>query len=378
MEAVVMNPSFWQNRKVLVTGHTGFKGSWLCVWLKELGANICGIALPPISEPNMFELLNLTELVSSHLFDINDHDQLARTLGDFGPEVVFHLAAQSLVRPSYSAPVETFATNVLGTVALLDAIRAVRSVKAVVVITSDKCYENREWVRAYREEDRLGGRDPYSASKGCAEIAAQSMQKSFFAPYAQDGHPARIATARAGNVIGGGDWSEDRLVPDIVRGCLVTKAEVRLRDPGAIRPWQHVLEPLKGYLSVAERLVADPQGIDGAWNFGPDLADNRSVLEVTQAIVAALGQGKIIPEGQSKSLHEAHLLRLDCAKAKTMLGWTPMLTFDDAIRLTADWYLAWAQGSVMRDITKKQILAFMGDLSRAHYIYAPDTREKTA
>lgn len=361
MEGVVlgMEPGFWQGRRVLVSGHTGFKGSWLCAWLSSLGAKVSGVALPPDTSPSLYELLGLESTVSSRLFDINDRARLAELLQESQPEIVFHMAAQSLVRASYVDPVGTFATNVVGTVTLLDAIREVPSVRAVVVVTSDKCYENNEWPWGYRENDRLGGRDPYSASKGCAEIAAESMRKSFFGPYAAGGHPARIATARAGNVVGGGDWAADRLVPDIVRGCLGPSGTVRLHNPGAVRPWQHVLEPLRGYLEIAERLAEQPDGMDEAWNLGPQAELERTAHDVAQALVARLERGTIVLEQATDALHEAHQLRLDCAKARAGLGWRPLLSFADTIGLTADWYLAWSRDSDMRAFTEAQITDYM-------------------
>lgn len=372
VESVVMRPAFWDGRRVLISGHTGFKGAWLCAWLDGLGAQISGFALPPRSTPSMHELIGLSTADSSHIFDINDRTRLANLLAQSQPDVVFHMAAQSLVRLSYKDPVETFATNVVGTVTLLDAIREIPSVQAIIVVTSDKCYENHEWVWGYRENDRLGGRDPYSASKGCAEIAARSMQKSFFAPYAPGGHPARIATVRAGNVIGGGDWSEDRLVPDIVRGCLGPSREVRLREPGAVRPWQHVLEPLRGYLEIAERLVEAPDGVDEAWNFGPEQDLERPVHDLARAMVAALKQGEIVLDRDPNAPHEARQLRLDCAKAHAGLGWRPLLSFDETIRLTAEWYLAWTKEADMRAFTQAQISKYMNLLASSSTSTAVD------
>lgn len=353
-----MNRNFWRGKRVLVTGHTGFKGSWLSIWLNELGAKVAGLAQPPTSQPNLFDVTGVERAVASSLADINDASAVERVFNEHQPEIVFHLAAQALVRASYQDPVGTFATNVGGVITLLDTVRRSPSVKAVVVVTSDKCYENLEWEWGYREIDRLGGRDPYSASKGCAEIAARSMQLSYFAPYAPNGHHARIATVRAGNVIGGGDWSEDRLVPDIVRGCLGSAGEVRLRNPRAVRPWQHVLEPLAAYFLIAEKLVNSPDGMDDAWNIGPEAGDTRAVLDVAEAIVRALGQGRIIDASSQQGPHEANLLTLDCAKAKAKLGWKPRLRFDDAIRMTADWYAAWNEGHDMVAFTRRQIAAF--------------------
>jgi CDP-glucose 4,6-dehydratase len=351
-----MSPHFWSARRVLVTGHTGFKGSWLSLWLARMGAEVTGYALPPVSTPSLHELSGVDGRIHSVIGDINDRAALEQTFADARPEVVLHLAAQALVRDSYQDPVATFAANVTGVATLLDVVRGAPQVGAVVVVTSDKCYENNEWVWGYRESDHLGGRDPYSASKGCAEIATRSMQRSFFAPYARNGHPARIATVRAGNVIGGGDWSADRLVPDIVRGCLGADGVVTLRSPAAVRPWQHVLEPLGAYLMIAERLMVAPNGADEAWNIGPDPGDDRAVLEVARAMVAALGVGRIAIAGDTAANpHEARLLRLDCSKARTALGWQPLLRFEDSVRLTAEWYAAWRRGDDMRAFTERQI-----------------------
>jgi CDP-glucose 4,6-dehydratase len=348
-------PGFWAGRRVMVTGHTGFKGAWLTYWLAEMGAEVSGVALAPATEPNLHDLLNLPARGRFVHADINDRPALEAALQAAQPEVVMHLAAQALVRTSYAAPVETFATNVLGTVALLDAVRRCTETRVVLIVTSDKAYENREWPWGYRETDALGGHDPYSASKGCAEIAVAAMRRSFFGP---DGHAARIATVRAGNVIGGGDWSADRLVPDIVRGCLGESGVVRLRNPGAIRPWQHVLEPLSAYLQLAERLGTAPANLDDAWNIGSDGAENRTVREVADALLAALGRGRIEVTSEMKSPHEAHRLTLDCAKARTLLGWRPRLGFAATVAMTTDWYAAWARGEEMLAVTHRQLLAF--------------------
>ena len=275
---------------------------------------------------------------------------------DARPEVILHLAAQALVRRSYRDPVQTFAANVMGSVQLLDAARACADLRAIVVATSDKAYDNVEQIWGYRETDAMGGRDPYSASKGACEIAAQSMAKSFYAPFGGAGaHAARVATVRAGNVIGGGDWSEDRLVPDIVRGCLGADGAVTLRAPRSVRPWQHVLEPIRGYLMVAERLASGDDAAASGWNFGPDRTDERAVLEVAEAVVGALGKGRIVIEESGATVHEAKLLRLDCTKARVELGWQPVLHFADCIRLTADWYAGWSKGRPAHDLCREQI-----------------------
>ncbi|WP_421988555.1 CDP-glucose 4,6-dehydratase [Roseococcus sp.] len=343
---------FWAGRRVLVTGHTGFKGAWLAFWLAELGAEVSGLALPHLSGLNLHDILGTAERGRFVQADINDRAALEALFAEARPEVVIHMAAQSLVRPSYEAPVETFATNLLGTVSLLDAVRRCPEVRSVVVVTTDKVYENREWPWGYREGDTLGGHDPYSASKCCAEIAVASLRRSFFGP---GRHPARIATARAGNVIGGGDWSVDRLVPDIVRGCLGEAGVVHLRNPDSVRPWQHVLEPLHAYLTLAERLCTSPTGIDEAWNIGPDGSENRPVRDVAHALVAALGRGRVEIASEAGALHEARLLNLDCAKARAVLDWRPKFDFATCVEMTAMWYAAWARGEDMRAITRAQI-----------------------
>lgn len=358
MEDLALSSDFWRGRRVLVTGHTGFKGGWLSFWLAEMGANVAGIGLAPVSNPNLYDLLSLADRCQSTIGDINRPGAVAELINSFQPEVVIHMAAQALVRPSYDDPIETYETNVMGVVRLLDAVRHSDSVRSVVVVTSDKCYDNREQIWGYREGDALGGHDPYSASKGAAEIAAQSMQRSYFQPWLTNGHPARIATVRAGNVIGGGDWSRDRLVPDIIRGLLGPAATVELRNPHAIRPWQHVLEPVAAYIKIAERLATAPEGVDEAWNIGPDSSDTQAVADVASAMAGALGQGRIVSTTVSDAPHEATLLTLDCTKARIKLGWRPRLGFDDCVRWTAEWYAAWNDGRDMADYTRSQIADF--------------------
>ncbi|WP_347258890.1 CDP-glucose 4,6-dehydratase [Methylocaldum sp.] len=348
-----MPAAFWRDRQVFVTGHTGFKGGWLSLWLEALGARVTGYSLDPPTNPSLFELAQVGSGIRSIIADIRDSARLVSAIADADPEVIFHLAAQPLVRASYDSPVETFMTNVLGTVHLLEAARACRSVKSIVVVTSDKCYENREWVWPYRENEAMGGYDPYSASKGCAELATTAYRRSFF--LGQDGgERVGIGSARAGNVIGGGDWAVDRLVPDIVRSAAQRKP-VRIRNPRAVRPWQHVLEPLWGYLILAEKLAVDPRSASGGWNFGPWDSDTQPVEWVTRTIVDLWGDGASWELDEGHQVHEAHLLKLDSSKARAGLGWQPRLNLAEALAWTVNWYKAHAAARNMRAETLKQI-----------------------
>jgi CDP-glucose 4,6-dehydratase len=353
---VLVTTGFWRGRRVLITGQTGFKGAWLAFWLAELGAEVSGLALPPNTTPNLHNIVDLPARGRFIHADINDRDALHSLIQTARPEIVIHMAAQALVRRSYIAPIETFASNVVGVATLLDVVRHCPETKGVVIVTSDKVYENLNWPWSYRETDILGGHDPYSASKACCEIVTASMRRSFFHP---GGHPARIATVRAGNVIGGGDWAEDRLVPDIVRGCLGSKGAVHLRNPDSVRPWQHVLEPLGAYLLLAERLCTAPDGVDEAWNIGPGTAENRPVRMVAEALIAALGRGRIELSPEAKAPREAQLLSIDSSKARMRLGWRPRLDFDATIALTAAWYSAWARGESMATLMSAQIASYM-------------------
>lgn len=344
-----MNPEFWKDRKVLVTGHTGFKGAWLAAWLSHMGSRVSGLSLEP-EDPNLWQLLQLENRITSHIGDIRDHASIASSLRD-GPEVVFHMAAQSLVRQSYADPVETFSTNVTGTVALLQAVSAVPTVRSVVVVTSDKVYENLEEGRPFVETDRFGGADPYSASKGACEIAVWSMYRSLF----QSCDTTGIATARAGNVIGGGDWAADRLVPDIVRGCLYGSGKVFLRAPDSIRPWQHVLDPLSGYLTLAEKLFTDPVSYSTGFNFGPAVGNESNVQSVAQGMIAALGKGEIVHAPDANAPDESKVLRLDSSRARKLLGWQPVFDFEQALSVTAEWYAKWHDGADMAAVTESQI-----------------------
>lgn len=343
--------AFWQGKRVLVTGHTGFKGSWLCLWLQSLGADVTGLALAPASGPAMFESARVGEAMRSLIGDIRDPAAVRAAFDASDPEIVFHLAAQALVRTSYDDPVDTFATNVVGTATVLDAARR-PSVRAVVSVTSDKCYENREWPRGYREDDPMGGHDPYSASKGCAELVTASFRRSFFS----DSSSASVASARAGNVIGGGDWATDRLIPDMVRAFSIGEPVV-IRRPDAVRPWQHVLEPLSGYLLLAERLFITGDDYAEPFNFGPLDDDARPVLSIVERMAARWGAGATWRVDDSGP-HEANMLKLDCSKARAQLGWSPRLSLDGALDWLVDWYRADLAGADMHRTTLEQIDRF--------------------
>nr|WP_315207829.1 CDP-glucose 4,6-dehydratase [uncultured Albidiferax sp.] len=344
----------WQDTPVFLTGHTGFKGGWLALWLHALGAKVHGYALDPNTTPNLFEVARVVEVLASDTrADLSDLNALQAALTAAQPTVVFHLAAQPLVRASYADPLGTFATNVMGTAHLLEAVRTVSSVRAVVVVTTDKVYDNREWVYPYRESDALGGHDPYSASKGAAEIVTASYRASFF----HTPGSAQIATARAGNVIGGGDWAADRLVPDCLK-AFADQQPVQLRFPGAVRPWQHVLEPLSGYLRLAEALLDGPAAAS-AWNFGPDARGDATVGQLAQRLAAQWGQGARVdmPDG-GQHPHEAGQLRLDITRARAELGWQPRWSLDVALAHTVAWHRAWLVGDDMAAASRAQIAAY--------------------
>ncbi|WP_353862009.1 CDP-glucose 4,6-dehydratase [Azospirillum formosense] len=328
---------FYAGKRVLVTGHTGFKGGWLCAWLKRCGAEVTGLSLPPEEgRPSLFEEARIAEGMTSVIGDIRSLEPVAQVFDRAQPEIVFHLAAQALVRRSYREPVETFASNVMGTVHVLEAARSCPSVRSIVAVTTDKCYENREWVWGYRETDALGGKDPYSASKACAELVASAYRQTMFA---KDGR-VRMATARGGNVIGGGDWSEDRIVPDIVAAILAGEPIV-LRNPQATRPWQHVLELVRGYLTLAHRLhQEDGMDVATAWNFGPGMRNEANVGTLTERFIASWGGNPIEVRHVPSALPEANFLKLDIAQAMARLNWHPALDFDETVRLTAEWYRA--------------------------------------
>ncbi len=364
---MVISPAFWHGRRVFVTGHTGFKGSWLCLWLEQLGARVTGFALDAPTQPSLFEEAQVAAGLTHIAGDVRDAARLRAAMQAAQPEVVFHLAAQSLVRQSYLEPIETYATNVMGTVHLLDAVRHVDSVRAVVNVTSDKCYENREIMRGYVESDTLGGHDPYSNSKGCAELVTASYRQSFFAAGSAGATSARtaIATARAGNVIGGGDWAVDRLVPDLLRAFDRGEPAI-VRRPHAVRPWQHVLEPLAGYLTLAERLHEDGSRFAGPWNFGPLADDIRPVDEIAATLVSALGEGaSFVVQQEAGAPHEAGLLLLDAGKARTELAWNTLLKLDEALNWVAEWHRDVRSGVRARTITLAQIERYQARIDDA-------------
>lgn len=346
----------YRGRRVLVTGHTGFKGSWLALWLTELGATVAGLSLPPEPGPNHWDLLALD--IADNRYDVRDFPAVLRCMQDFQPEIVFHLAAQPLVRRSYRDPLETWSSNVMGTANLLEACRKTDSIQAVVVITTDKVYRNNEWPWGYREEDRLGGHDPYAASKAAAEIVVDSYRKAFFAERAA---PILLASARAGNVIAGGDWSEDRLIPDLVR-ALHAAQPLEIRSPASTRPWQHVLDCLSGYLQLGQRLLQGEECFAEAWNFGPAESDNRSVADILSLMQKSWPE-LVWRHGTSAAVHEARLLYLDSAKARSALAWHPVWPLETALHHTADWYRTHGRdGSV---ISRQQLAAYIVDAKAA-------------
>jgi CDP-glucose 4,6-dehydratase len=359
LEGLVIDPAFWRGRRVFLTGHTGFKGGWLALWLQQLGAQLSGYALPPLPGPSLHQLAGIDRGMNSHFGDLADLGALSAAMRAARPEVVLHLAAQPLVRAGYDDPVGTYRTNVLGTAHLLEAVRANGGVRAVLIVTTDKCYANREWLWPYREDDALGGHDPYSSSKACAELLTQSYRDSFFPAAAHAGHGVAVATARAGNVIGGGDWAADRLVPDVLQAFAAGKP-VLIRNPHAVRPWQHVLEPLAGYLVLAERLHNEGPACAEAWNFGPDEADARPVRWLVERLAALWGEGAAWQADATLHPHEAGLLRLDCSKAHARLAWHPRLHLGTALEWTVEWFRAYRAGGDMHAVCLDQIKRYYG------------------
>jgi CDP-glucose 4,6-dehydratase len=350
-------PAFWKSKRVFLTGHTGFKGSWLALWLQHLGAEVTGYALDPPTDPSLFVKADVGACMHSVIGDLRDPARLTAAMQDAEPEIVFHLAAQPLVRHSYIDPVGTYETNVLGTLHLLEAVRKTPTVRAIVVITTDKCYENKEWIWPYRETDPLGGYDPYSSSKACAEIVTSSWRDSFFNPSQYDQHGVAVASARAGNVIGGGDWASDRLIADIVRAFSHGKT-LHVRNPSATRPWQHVLEPLRGYLILGERLYSEGIRYASAWNFGPQYTDARPVEWIVRYLSSRWGSTAEWKLDIQAHVHEAQMLKLDWSKAHAELGWQPALPLPEALDYTLDWYQREAAGAKARELCLEQIAAY--------------------
>jgi CDP-glucose 4,6-dehydratase len=352
VEDVVADPAFWRDRRVLLTGHTGFKGAWLALWLQHLGARVTGFADGVPTDPSLYALADVAQGMESVEGDVRDAEAVAAAVAQARPEVVFHLAAQPFVKRSYREPRATFEVNVMGTVNVLEAVRVHPGVRAVVNVTSDKCYENREWEWAYREDEAMGGADPYSSSKGCSELVTAAYRRSFF----RDPAGPRIASARAGNVIGGGDWGEDRLVPDMVRAALDGHV-VQVRNPASVRPWQHVLNPLSGYLALAEALWDAPE-LAGGWNFGPAEDEARSVRWIVERLAERWPGGLEWTQDGGAHPHEAHHLKIDSSRARGRLGWRPGWGLDDALDRIVDWYAALRAGDDMRAATLAQIAAF--------------------
>ena len=352
-----MNPAFWQGRRVFLTGHTGFKGSWLSLWLQVLGARVTGFALAPPNKRNLFEQASVVSGMSSVIGDIRDMTQLQEAMLAAQPEIVIHMAAQPLVRYGYQNPIETYATNVMGTVHLLESVRHTPSVCAVVNVTSDKCYENQESTHGYREEDPMGGFDPYSNSKGCAELVSAAYRNSYFSPGSYAEHGVALATARAGNVIGGGDWAADRLVPDVLE-AFGQGRQVAIRSPHAIRPWQHVLEALQGYLTLAENLHQKGPVFSGGWNFGPIEEDAQTVAWVVERMALLWGHDAQWRIDDNAHPHEAHFLKLDISKAWQQLAWRPVMNLHSALQMTIDWAQLYHAGQDMRAVTLAQIHAY--------------------
>lgn len=347
-----MKSEFWEGKRVLITGHTGFKGSWLSLWLQTLGARLRGIALMPPTYPSLFDVARVQQNMEHCIVDIRDFEAVKKTLNEFNPEIIIHMAAQPLVRLSYESPIETYETNIMGTIHVLEAARNCSSLKAIVNVTTDKCYENLETQRGYRETDRLGGRDPYASSKACAEIVSRSYRESFLANAG-----ISIATVRAGNVIGGGDWASDRLVPDILR-ALENRDCVAIRNPNAIRPWQHVLEPLAGYLELAEKLYVHGKDYAEGWNFGPNSDDICSVKWVVEKLYSIWGENSAWTVQGGDHPYEAGILKLDITKATSRLNWSPRWTLDIALEKISAWHQAWIDGKDMRIETLRQITEF--------------------
>jgi CDP-glucose 4,6-dehydratase len=356
MKSAHVDPAFWRGKRVFLTGHTGFKGGWLSLWLASMGAEVTGYGLAPNTMPNLFDVLAIDSLIEkSYIADIRDLAALQKAMSEAKPDVVIHMAAQPLVRYSYANPVETYATNVMGTVHVLESTRAIDSVRATVVVTTDKCYENKEWVWGYRENEPMGGFDPYSNSKGCAELVTSAYRQSYFS---NPNSTNQVASARAGNVIGGGDWSKDRLIPDAIK-AFEENRPLMIRNPLATRPWQHVLEPLYGYLSLAQVLFEQGAEFASGWNFGPRDEDNRAVQEVIYLLISRWGETARWEKEGPEQLHEAHLLKLDCSKARAQLGWVPKWGLETATQKIVQWHKAFQAKENMQEVSLAQINQYM-------------------
>ena len=350
----MLNKKFWNGRKIFVTGHTGFKGSWLSLWLEMMGADATGYALDPPTEPSFFEQAKLAEVIRTIKGDIRDFDHLKKAIAESKPEVIIHMAAQSVVKRGYEDPIETYSTNVMGTVNVFEAVRQLGHSCTIVNVTSDKCYENREWVWGYREVEPMGGRDPYSNSKGCAELVTTAFSDSYFQPSEIATHGVAVASARAGNAIGGGDWTSNQLIPDLMRAFLAG-SPCLIRNPMAYRPWQFLLEPLRGYLLLAEKLTEDAAKFSGGWNFGPQDTDAKPVGWIADELVRIWGEKAAWTKDPASHPHEAHALMLDASKAKAHLGWGPVLPLKQALPWIVEWYRAFQSASNLRTLTRSQI-----------------------
>ena len=352
-----MDATFWQGKRILITGHTGFKGSWLSLWLQNKGSHTIGYSLPPPTDPSLFEIARIAEGMISVTGDVCDLEHLMAVTRKHQPEIIIHMAAQSLVRHSYINPVETYATNVMGTVNVLEVARQTSCVRAVLIVTSDKCYENKEWLWGYRENDPVGGYDPYSSSKACAELVTSAYRKSYFPDRDYPSHGVAVASVRAGNVIGGGDWAEDRLIPDIIRAFMENRP-LAIRNPNAVRPWQYVLEPLDGYLCLVEKLWEHGSEFAGGWNFGPDDVDCKPVSWIVTSVNRLLERNVQWQQDTSENPAEAAFLKLDCSKARRLLGWSPKMHVENSLEWVVEWYEDYIDNKNMRDISESQIASY--------------------
>ena len=353
-----MNREFWEDKTVLLTGHTGFKGSWLSIWLEKLGANVIGLSKDVPTTPSLFELSKISDNIRSIIDDIKNFDKVDEIVKNHKPEIVIHMAAQSLVRKSYQDPADTFSTNIMGTVNLLEAVRISEDTRVFINVTSDKCYANDGTVSTFTEDSPMGGYDPYSSSKGCSELVTAAYRNSFFNTDSFENHGLSLASVRAGNVIGGGDWAQDRLIPDVIRG-ISKKTAISIRNPNSVRPWQFVLDPLQGYISLAENMWSNGKQFAESWNFGPDENDCKPVRWILEKISSEWNEELVWEEDIKNNPHEANLLRLDCTKAKERLGWRSRLNLENSISWTINWYKEYLLGSDMREVTRRQIEEYM-------------------